>query len=96
MVTNPASIHEDVGLIPGLAQWVKGSGIAVSGGVGRRHGSGPAWLWLWHRAGAVAPIQPLAWELLYAMGMTLKRHPPTQLYIYKIFYVCVCIHTHHN
>ena len=22
-LTNPASTHEDVGLIPGLAQWVK-------------------------------------------------------------------------
>ena len=27
---NPTSIHEDVGLIPGLALWVEGSGIAVA------------------------------------------------------------------
>ena len=29
------SNHEVLGLIPGLAQWVKGSGIAESCGVGR-------------------------------------------------------------
>ena len=28
-VKNFASIHKNVGLIPGLAQWVKGSGMAV-------------------------------------------------------------------
>ena len=27
-VKNLTGIHEDVGLIPGLTQWVKGSGIA--------------------------------------------------------------------
>ena len=31
---NPTSIHEDVGLIPDLAEWDKGSGVAVSCSVG--------------------------------------------------------------
>ena len=30
-------------------------------------------LWLWHRPAAAAPIQPLAWELPYAVGTALKR-----------------------
>ena len=60
-----ASNHEDTGLIPGLAQWVKESGVAVSCGVGRRRGSDSMLLWLWCRQVATALIRPLAWERPY-------------------------------
>ena len=45
----------------------------MSCGVGRKHGSDLVLLWLWCRLAAVAPIQPLAWELPEAMGVALKN-----------------------
>ena len=39
--------HEIAGSIPGLAQWVKNLGVAVSCGVGHRPGWDLALLWLW-------------------------------------------------
>ena len=66
-LTNPTRNHEVAGSVPALAQWVKGSGVAMSCGVGCRRGSDPALLWLWHRPVATAPIRPLAWEPPYAM-----------------------------
>ena len=50
-----------------------GSGFAVTCGVGRRCGLDPMLLWLWCRPAAAAPIPPLARELPYATGVTLKR-----------------------
>ena len=46
----------------------------MSCGVGCKGGLDPTLLWLWYRpVSAIAPIRPLAWELPYAAGVTLKR-----------------------
>ena len=68
-VKNPISIHEDAGLVPGLALRVKGCGVATNCSVGRRCSSDLASLWLWCRPAASALIQSLAWEL---SGAALK------------------------
>ena len=52
----------------------------MSCGVGHRRGSDPELLWLWCRLVATAPIQPIAWEPLYAVEAAqamAKRHTHT-------------------
>ena len=45
----------------------------MSCGVGHRHGSDPALLWLWRRLAATAQIRHLAWEPPYATDAALQR-----------------------
>ena len=49
-----------------------GSSVAMTCGVGHRHGLDLASLWLWCRLAVVALIQPLAWEPPYALNVALK------------------------
>ena len=61
----------------------QGSGVAMSCGVGRRHGLDPTLLWLWCRLAAVALIGPLAWEPPYAAGVALEKAKKQKIKIKK-------------
>ena len=50
----------------------KGSGIAASFSVVCRCSSDPVLPWLWHWPAAAVPIEPLAWELPYAVCVAIK------------------------
>ena len=90
-VKNLTSFQKDVVSIPGLAWWVKGSGVAVSYGIGHRRSSDLVLLWLWCRLASAALIRPLAWEFTYAAGAALKkkrrRRKEAKSYSTKLLYV---------
>ena len=57
----------------------------MSCGVGHRHGSDLALLWLWRRPAATAPIRPLPWEPPYERVALEKAK--------RQKYINTCIHT---
>lgn len=62
MERNLTGVHEDGGLIPSLAPWVK-EWVKVLLLDAVEVADGSALLWLWCGSAAAAPVWPPAWEL---------------------------------
>ena len=71
-IKNPNSIHQDAGLAPGLAQWVKGSSIAASCSVGCGCSLDPELLCLWYWLASSDLTPSLGTSI--CRGAALKKH----------------------
>ena len=59
--------------------------LALTCGVGCRCGSDPTLLRLWHMLVATVPIQPVPWELPYAMCAALRDKKKKRIYIISFY-----------
>ena len=65
----------------------EGSGVAANCGIGCGLSSDLAWLWLWCRLAATAPVGPLDWEAPYAAVVDPKRQKKKKsIYSYILVY----------
>ena len=71
-VKDPTSIHEDVGSVPGLTQWLRIQHCCELR-YSCRCSLDLALLWPWCKPAAAAPIRSLVWELPYASCVALKN-----------------------
>ena len=81
--TNPTRNYEVAGSIPGFPRSVMDLALLWAVVWVTDFASDLAFLWLWRRPSAIAPIGPLAWEPPCAAGVVLKRQKPEKKKIKK-------------